>query len=68
MTLECPSEILLCEEWFGLLDFGLVMIVVTADPDIKTSGLDCVFAACHIYDGSSYLEERNRAQNGTYGC
>lgn len=47
MTLERRSEILLelHDESFILLDFGFVMIVLTADPDIKTSDLDCAFAA-----------------------
>lgn len=64
MTLKRPSETLLerHKELCVLLDFGFVMIVLTADPDIKTSGLHCAFAACHC-DGPCHLESRNRSQS-----
>lgn len=54
MTLVCPSVILLKlhQASFGLLNFRFVMILLTADPDIKAYGLDCAFATYH-HGGSS---------------
>lgn len=48
MTLKRGTEILHeIHELFVLLDVGFVMFVLTADLDVMTNGLDCVFATCH---------------------